>query len=66
MLVASVTVSAIGLIIGLLLLIACVWLGQWGARQTGYAWLRIVGVVVGLILFVVLGFDFSDETATVD
>jgi hypothetical protein len=66
LLAVSVSVSAVGLLIGLVLLVGCVLLGQWGARESGHRWVALVGLIVGIILLLVLGFDFSDESETVN
>lgn len=65
MILADITVSAFGLIVGLILLAVCVWLGNYFAASTGQPWLRLLGVVVGIVVFLVLGFDVTDESQTI-
>lgn len=54
----DVSVSIGGLILGLLIGALVYVFGDWAAKETGAAVLRIVGAIVAVVVFVVLGFDF--------
>lgn len=56
----EIDVSVGGLIIGLLLGVLVYLVGAWAARESGHGILAVIGAVVGVIVFIVLGFEFYD------
>ena len=57
---SEIDVSAGGLVVGLILGVICYLVGVWAARASGHPELRIVGALVGVLVFFVLGFDIYD------
>jgi uncharacterized protein YacL len=53
----GISVSGVGLVVGFILGVLIYILGVWAARETAQPMLRVAGAVVGVIVFLVLGFD---------
>lgn len=53
-----VSISIGGLLVGLLLGALAYILGVWLAGETGVPVLRAVGAIIGVLIFIVLGFHF--------
>ena len=62
MLAASeVSVSVGGIVIGLLLGALVYFVSVWLAGEAGQPALRVIGAILAIIVFVVLGFDFHGD-----
>lgn len=55
----GVSVSVGGLLIGLLVGVLIYVIGVWLARETGASIIRVAAAVIAVIVFLLLGFDFS-------
>jgi hypothetical protein len=55
---SDVSISVLGIILGIILGVLVYVFCDWAAGRTGYGLLRVVGVLLGLVIFVLLAFDF--------
>ena len=55
---SDVSISVLGIILGIILGVLVYVLCDWAAGRTGYGILRVVGALLGLVIFVLLAFDF--------